>query len=77
MIFDSDSRQRLGMTIQQLHNQIEELKGKSTAYSHRASQWGSEKAAYDQQIAQLNDKLVRAQQNLDNALSENRQLVQV
>ena len=69
-------KQRAGQNVEQLHDQVAELRGRVNATSTAEMRWAAERAALNRQVEALNEELVRTQQKVEAVEADNRRLMQ-
>lgn len=70
------TKQKAGVNIQQLQEQVTNLKGATDAHGLTERRWGSERSTMVKQIETANDELVRSRNRTDAVEADNRRLMQ-
>ena len=70
------TKQKAGVNIQQLQEQVSDLKGVTDAHSLTERRWAAERSTFVKQIETANDELVRSRNRTDAVEADNRRLMQ-
>ena len=69
-------KQRSGMSMQNLHEQLAELRGIVDSHNTAEKRWMTERSSMVQQLETINDEMVRSRGNLEAVEADNRRLMQ-